>query len=423
MLRRILTFVAFVALVAAVSALVYFNPTDASFRYARDNTITLPLGVLMLGAALAGMVVMFLLFLLREGRHAVHEWRVQRGIRSAERTATLRAEARNLSLAGDFARSRTLFAKVMKMRDPDVADLIDYANTHTLEGNAREAKRLLENGQKDFGNDPLLLYELSKAARMAGDDAAAISALERALAVYPRSFRLLTLLRDALGDANAWERAAEIQERIVQLRPNDATEQNRVWGARYEAALRLAPAERMTALKAITGAQPEFSPAALERARTAHSAGDERRAVRILDKAIRQRPRGALFDELERICTANDPARVAKLYLKSVESFPNLNGLRARAARYLISIGRGREADEILRAGPSEDTRGVLSAARGLLLEAQSQLGTSGVTGTSTARRLTSQPHLWRCDGCKTPAERWTPRCSRCGVWGSVDDL
>lgn len=421
MLRRILTFVAFVALVAAVSALVYFNPIDASFRYAPDKTITLPVGVLMLGAALAGMVVMFLLMLLREGRHAVHEWRVQRGIRSAERTASLRAEARNLSLAGDFARARTLFSKVMKMRDPDVADLIDYASTFALEGNAREAKRLLEHGQKDFGNDPLLLVELAKTARLAGDDAAAISALERALAVYPRSSRLLSMLRDALMDGGAWARASEIQERIVQLKPNDPSERNRLWGARYEAASRLSPPERMAALKAITVAQPDFAPAALERARTAAGTGDTRRSLRILEKAIRQRPRGVLFDEIESLCSADDPGRVAKLYAKSVESFPQLDGLRARAARYLITIGRGQEADDLLRGAPTgADTRGVLSAARGLLLEARSQLGAPGSAGT---RRAEIREHLWRCDACSTPADRWTARCARCGAWALVDDL
>jgi tetratricopeptide (TPR) repeat protein len=420
MLRRILTFVAFVALVAAVSALVYFNPSDTSFRYAPDKTLTLPLGVLMLGAALAGMVVMFLLMLLREGRHAVHEWRVQRGIRSAERTANLRAEARNLSLAGDFARARALFSKVMKMRDPDVADLIDYATTHALEGNAREAKRLLEHGQKDFGNDPLLLFELAKASRTAGDDAAAISALERALAVYPRSTRLLTMLRDALMDGSAWERVAEIQERIVQLKPNDATERNRLWGARYEAALRMPPGERMAALKAITVAQPDFAPAALERARTAANSGDDRRSLRILEKAIRQRPRGVLFDEIEKLCSTGDPGRVAKLYAKSLESFPQLDGLRARAARYLITIGRGQEADDLLRgASPSDDTREVLGAARGLLMEARSQLG----GGASVPRLVGAERHLWRCEGCRTPTEVWAARCTRCGAWGLIDDL
>jgi thioredoxin-like negative regulator of GroEL len=174
----------------------------------------------------------------------------------------------------------------------------------------------------------------------------------------------------------------------------------------------------MAALKAITVGQPDFAPAALERARTAALAGDERRSMRILEKAIRQRPRGVLFDELEKLCTADDPARVAKLYVKSVEGFPQLDGLRARAARYLIHIGRTQEADAMLNAAPSDDTRGVLSAARGSLLEARSQL-----RGTAGGERPRPELHLWRCDACRTPAERWAARCTRCGAWGFVDDL
>jgi len=219
-------------------------------------------------------------------------------------------------------------------------------------------------------------------------------------------------------ETGAWNRTAEIQERIVQLKPNDEAERNRLWGARYEAATRMPPAERMAALKAITVAQPDFAPATLERARTAVLTGDERRSVRILEKAIRQRPRGVLFDELETAC-ANDPTRVVKAYSKSVEGFPRLDGLRARAARYLVQIGRSQEADALLRAGPSEDTRGILGAARGVLMEAQAQLG----GGRAGPRRSGTELHLWRCEACKNPAEKWTPRCLRCGAWGLVDDL
>jgi thioredoxin-like negative regulator of GroEL len=257
---------------------------------------------------------------------------------------------------------------------------------------------------------------------VAGDDAASISALERALAVYPRSTRLLTMLRDALMDGSAWQRAGEIQERIVQLKPNDPSERNRLWGARFEAASRLVPSERMAALKAITVAQPDFSPASLERARTAVGSGDERRGLRILEKAIRQRPRGILFDELEKLCGDDDPARVAKLYSRSLESFPQLDGLRARAARHLITIGRGQEAEGVLRAAPTaDDTRGVLNAVRVFLTDARSQLGSSAAT--TVARRPMAQPHLWQCEGCRTPTDHWAARCMRCGAWGLIDDL
>lgn len=422
MIRRTITFIGFVALVAAVSALAYLNPAETVFHYPPANEITLPLGVLMLASAIAGMIVMFLLMLAREGRNAVREWRVQRGIRSAERTASLRAEARSLALAGDYARARALFSKAMTMRDPDVGDLIDYADTYIQEGDPKEAKRVLENGQKDFGNAPLLLRAIAMTSRLTGDDAAAASALERALAVYPRSLRLLAPLRDILVDTGAWTRAQEIQQRILQLRPNDHREANRLLGLSYEAALRQPPAERLSALKAITNSSPEFTPAIVERARTLHAEGDPRRALRALDKALRRRPRGVLFDEIERIVGQDDPGRITKLYLKSVETHPTLDGLRARAARHLVRLERHDEAAALLKGSTSEDIKGVLAAARSALEEAKGRLEHE-TAGRSRASAVVLHTPAWTCEECGTLADRWVARCTRCGTWGSVDDL
>jgi uncharacterized membrane-anchored protein len=423
MLRRILAFIAFVALVAAVSALVYFNPGESSFRYSPDREIRLPLGVLMLVATVAGMLVMFLLMLLREGRHAVHEWRIQRGIRTAERTATLRGEARSLSLAGDYARARSLFTKATKIRTPDVGDLIDYAGTYLLEGNAKEAKKVLENAQKDFGNDPLLLSELARASRLAGDDAAAVSALERALAVYPRSSKLLAALRDVLVDTGAWARAAEVQERIVQLKPDDANERNRLIGVRYETAVRLPREERSAALSAIAASGDDFVPAVLERARGFADAGDASRAGKVLEKALRRRANGALLDEIERLAAPDDTARVAKLYVKLVETFPSSAVLRGRAARYLTNCGRSEQAAELLRGADADGAPPAIDAARVVLFESRGQSGEA----TEAAKRLVERESRlyapWRCGGCGGVADTWSARCPGCRAWGLIDNL
>jgi uncharacterized membrane-anchored protein len=423
MLRRILAFVAFVALVAAVSALVYFNPVESSFRYSPDRQISLPLGVLMLVAGVAGMLVMFLLMLLREGRHAVHEWRIQRGIRTAERTATLRGEARSLSLAGDYARARALFNKATKIRNPDVSDLIDFAGTYLLEGNAKEAKRILENAQKDFGNDPLLLSELARASRLAGDDAAAVSALERATAVYPRSIRLLAALRDVLVDSGSWSRAAEVQERIVDLRPENAAERNRLKGTRYEAALRLERNERAAALAALAAKDEDFVPATLERARALVNSGDTSRASKVLEKAVRRRPHAALLDEIERMGAADDTARVAKLYVKLVEGFPDSAPLRARAVRYLTSCGRSEQAADLLRLLPADGAPLPLEAARATLLDARGQPSEAIQAFKRVAERGAAVLAPWRCSACNALATEWTARCASCRTWGSIDSL
>src|SRR6185503_3337401 len=175
-------------------------------------------------------------------------------LQAAERTAEYQTEARSLALAGDFKRARLLLAKATNKRAPDVSDVVDYAETFLLEGDAGQARRVLEEGQKDFGNEPLLLFALARACRAGGDTAAAISTLERALRVYGSSLPILTMLRDLLFEAGSWERAGQVQELITGLRPTDERERNLLAGARFEAAKSQAADARASALRGVTGA-------------------------------------------------------------------------------------------------------------------------------------------------------------------------
>jgi HemY protein len=424
MLKRVLIFVVFIALVGAVSSLVYFNVQDTEFRLTPDQAFTLPLGVLMLVATLAGALIMFIAALMREGRHALRDWRVHREMQSAERTAEHRALARSLLLAGDYKRARSLFTRATKRREPDVGDVIDYAETYIIEGDPTQARRILEDGQQDFGNEPLLLYALANACCAAGDDAAAISNLERALTVYPSSADILTLLRDLLFKTGAWRRAQEIQQRIVELKPEDEVERNRLLGARYEAARLATGEEREAALKNITTFDPDFAPAIVERARVLAAAGDDKRAVKSLEKAARRKPRAGVLEELERLTPAEQAGRLVKLYSKLVAAHPDNAALRLRAARYLISAGRIEGAAELLD-GVSENGHGP--ALHALWAEVHSARSNPELAEASYRRALASSTSAardsLRCQRCGVTTDVWRARCERCGSWGSLEAI
>jgi len=108
MLRRLFTFLLFVALVAAAGLLVYLNPDESSLRLSRVYDLELPLGVLIVGSALAGGLLVFLASMLHEGRRALREWRARRRIASADRTAQLRTDGMALTVAGEHRRARAL---------------------------------------------------------------------------------------------------------------------------------------------------------------------------------------------------------------------------------------------------------------------------------------------------------------------------
>jgi tetratricopeptide (TPR) repeat protein len=423
MLRRILAFVVFIALIGAVSFLVYFNVQETQFRLTPKHTFNMPLGVLMLGATIAGALVMFVLALMREGRHALREWRVHRELRAAERTAEYQTEARSLALSGDFRRARALLAKATLKRAPDVSDTVDYADTFLLEGDALRARRVLEDAQKDFGNEPLLLYALARACRACGDLPAAISTLERAVRVYPASLPILMLLRDLLFEAASWQRACEVQERIIALKPNDEGERNWLAGARFEAAKREPIESRGSALRGITIEHPDFIPAVLARARELEETGEHRRAVRLLEKCAKRRPRSALLDELERITPEDKQSKLAKLYAKLVADDPGNAKLRTRAARFLVAIGRHDEAEHLLGPMSANGTAASAHALRAAIHEARADRERAQNEYKQAFAAHEFPARVIACERCDAVAPDWQERCARCGAWGTLEAL
>ncbi len=421
MLRRILLFVVFIVLVAAVSSLVYFNSQDIGFRLGPGLDYTLPLGMLMLAAALAGAAVSFLFALMREGRHAIREWRVQRELRHAERTAEYKASARSLLLAGEYERARALLTKATQSKPPDASDVVDYAETFLRSSDPEGARRALEEGQKDFGNDPLLLHALARALLAMGDHKAAIETLERAVSHCETSTVLLRMLRDLLFAQEQWERAAEIQQRLVDRQPQDAAERNRLLGARFEAAMQLNGNGRGEALQRLTGEEPEFVPAVTARAEALAAEGQLKKAIRLLEKSVKRRPHSAVLDTLERLTPAELQPRLVKFYQKAVNRHASNELLKLRAARVMTDAGKLAEADRLLQEVTESRAPAATAALRALIEEQREH----GELAQREARKALEAAELSKpepkCTACGVPSKAWQTRCPACGVWGSID--
>ena len=421
MVRRIATFIVLIALIGAVALLMYFNGQETSFRLTKDMSLTLPLGGLMMLAAIAGALFMFLLALMREGRHALRDWSVHREVRGAKRNAQHIVEARSLTLAGDYKRARTLLTRATQKSSPEIGDVIDYAETFLLDNDPVQARTILEEGQKDFGNEPLLLFALAKACRATGDAPAAVSALERAVSVYPRSTALLTMLRDVLFESESWTRAEEIQRRIVELNPDDASEKNWLLGARYEAASAASEGARDEALRDIAGDDPDFLPALIDRAVIAADAGDWWRAFKILEKSVKRRPHAVVLDTLEKIVPTEDAPRLSRIYSKLVASNPDDGVLKLRAAHYLIGHGRVEEAAEMLGPPPDNGSDPAALALWGAIHDAREESTLAHGSYRGALEGSASTGGGFACGVCATPAAQWQSRCDSCGAWGTLE--
>ncbi len=423
MLRRALTFLVLIGLVAAVASLVYWNAQETVFRLTPNYIFTLPLGVLMLGATVAGALLMFVIALWREGRHALREWRVHREMRAAQRSVETTAQARSLALAGEFTRARALLKRATQRRATELADIIDYADTFMLEGDPVQARKALEEGRRNFGNEPLLLHALAHACAAAGDRPTALTTLERALAVYPRSPRLLAFLRDVLFETGEWQKAETIQKRIVELNPQSPVERDRLLGARFEAALRTPETQRSPMLRAISHEAPEFVPGVVERAKLLARSGERRRALKVIEKTLWQKPRAVLLDLYEEIAGADDPARVCRLYAKLVVAHPGITGLKLRAAHAMIARHRLDEAATILGACSTNGSTPVAQVLWARIHDARNQPDLAHAAYREAIATGSTALSDFTCETCGARSESWDARCRHCGTWGRLEAL
>ncbi len=350
MLRRFVTFFTVVLLIGGATSLVYFNNQPTVIRLTPQHEFELRLGLLLLAAMLVGAAVVFLMLVAREGRHAFRQWRVTREKRIAERTTQHKVEARSLMLAGEHAKARALLERASRRSLPNVGDLVDYAETFAREGSPAKARQALEDGIKDFGNNPVLLYALARHCRALGDYAAAISAADRATASFPTSLDLFTLLRDLCVDTKAWVRAAEAQRHVVELAPTVVAEKERLLELRLAAAGTMQGADKDNALKAILAIDPDHVPTLAARARFLAAGGDARAAVKLLEKALKRTPAPRLVEALDEVAGEELAARAAKTIEKLEATYTADGALQLFMARRHLTQGAAHKADQALTA-------------------------------------------------------------------------
>ncbi|RMF20720.1 MAG: hypothetical protein D6760_10925 [Deltaproteobacteria bacterium] len=166
---------------------------------------------------------------------------------------------------------------------------------------------------------------------------------------------------------------------------------------------------------------PDFVPAICARAEALAEAGETRKAIRLLERAARRRPRTGILETLERLAGTDFKPRLIKFYSKLLARHPDNVALKLRAARVLLDAGKLADADKILDGIDASVDRATIAALRALLEERREHVDLA----QREARRAIEEARLDvprpRCGSCGAPSSTWQPRCPACGAWGSLE--
>lgn len=422
-MKRALTIVAAIALIAAVAFFVALNRTSAEFFYAPEKSLEAPLGGLVVAAFLAGVVVAFAAAAVVSTRHALTLWRQRRQHRRREQFDLWQQRAGALMWEGDSKQARALFEKATR-RDPrNAAAVVALAASYQVTGEDRRALQLLSDSVKRHHSaNPDVLFALEQVQANLGERAARLETLERLRALHPRAPRVLRDLRDAYIAAGRWSEAISAQEGIVaEIRDSERTarEQEKLLALRYQAALAVEdPRGRATALAALAERRTTPTPVAISLGDAFVDARDHEQAWSTWERALRTAPRTVIVERLTPLAT--DPRRqdrLSSLLGRLRQDDANLEHVKLLSAQAHLQAGRVAEAARDLEAiDPTHASSVLYFALRGETFQRRGQVDQAL---DAYARCLEAKPLEHRCRDCGRASDAWVGFCVSCGAWDS----
>jgi len=423
MLRLTLILASIVATLVGLGYLLHLNPDEVTIRLSSTTSWRAPLPVMMLAALVGGAALMFGISLIRAGRSAFVGWRSERVTRRTRRHQARKDQGLGFAWLGELDRARVTLAKALRDRPDDLAAFLLFAHTHLEEGDYRRALEVLQEGLDKRGHDPKLLLFLAEAQRGLGQTAAAIETLEQARRADPASPAIVGALRDAYVASARWPEAGRAQEELLGLlREPEARTEAEHWlvGMRYQSTLAIAdPPARVTALRALARAHPDFEPAAVTLGDLLLEAGQPRQAERVWRRAL---ARGACAGVLERL----------ELLLTGGPRERRLDALTRRLVRKRPDDGTARlfRVRRLLRANALEDAAAELAkvdapwtglpAYHALVAELHVKRGAPDDAVTAFRQALAAGAvEAFRCSVCGAEREEWAAFCEGCRSWGS----
>lgn len=288
----------------------------------------------------------------------------------------------------------------------------------------------LEGQPANGEHDPQAVEVVRQAAeaRATGRVDEARTLYRHATARWPAHTEALRALRDLAAEAQDWEEAIAVHQRLFDLTPPADRAAEAQWLAvgHYEMgrqALAQKQSERAIGhLRSALRADREFVPAAVALGDALEAAGDVREAVRTWERAVEIRPALALLARLERAYRDQGrPTRMIALYRAASKRAPDDLALAAALGRVYFELEMLDEAAEQfekieVRAPDVPVVHAYLGAVferRGDTREAFDEYRRALQLGHAF-----DWPH--RCSACGATAPRWEDRCASCHRWNTL---
>lgn len=430
-MKKALAAIGIVALAAALAYVTWLNPVPVEFRFAPEQRLTLQLGLLLIGAFFAGVLVTVLGGSTLQLARSLRRWPERRQERHAVRVTEWERAGTALTWDGELDRARNLLLKAWRRQPHNSAAAIALASSYTDTGELEAARRILQEAMSRDASDPDLRLALSQAMERGGELPEAIRILETVRVQHPRAQRALLRLRDLYCRAGRWKEAAEVQAAYVDSLPSSAdarSERELLIRLRYQAALAVEdPAARAEALSLILQLDRNFFPAVVSLGDALAESQKLGEAMKLWERTFKQMPRLVLVERmLSHQSSPGDRSRAVALLRKYRPQPPESDGTQVIAARLALGDGDLDTASAELSAVQRQDAPPVQRLWAEIYRRRQQHdraVEALAQVADQTAAALAAG---YRCATCGRAVRDWAGYCPGCNRWDtyrSVADL
>ena len=418
---------AFLSIIVFAGILIYLyslNPVRIQFQYFWGDYVETALSTLLIGAALIGAVITFLIYFVRDVRKAVKERREQR---VREQLWETFYQATDALFKGDLPKAEKQILAYLSKRPDDPKVYLKLVEVYQRAGKSKKAIETLEKA-KDLKIDQLeILFREAQIYKETKDYTGAIQTFQEIITLSPTNREAMRELRDIYIEKREWEEAIKLQRKIIKITPPGEIEGERKLqrGLRYEhAGLMAEKGEEdrgMKELKDIIREDPSFCPPHVLLGELLHRAGETKEAIKVWRRGFEKTHEIIFLNNLEDLYLADEnPRGIIHLYLDAMKKEPNNIVIPFFYARLCLRLEMIDDALETLQ--EMEPNLSEHPSYHYLLAEGYSHRGDYEQAAMEYRKGLKLEGGTYvpyRCSNCQREVKDWLPLCPDCNQWGT----
>ncbi|MEO5355875.1 MAG: hypothetical protein H7844_01080 [Nitrospirae bacterium YQR-1] len=420
----------FLAMLCGVFYLAIYNSDSVRLHLTKDVAYDLPLIALMAISTVAGAVLMFVIFFIRDTKNYIQSRLTLKKRKREEMSQVLYSKALNYASANLTEEAVSELQNALKENPEHIPSIIKLADTYVEKNEPMKALELYHKAlSMDSGNIEILLKSLEvRIAQGALHEAVEIA--DKILSTEPNNAPALYKKREIFERQSRWDDLMHLQKTIIKNLPeNDPQKETQgkiLHGYEYEygrQSLENSEVEKARKVfKEVIKHEKSFIPAHLGLAEVFLLEGNTEEAINYLEKVYKETNSLIILARLEDLLiNESEPSRLIRIYKNALSDDPGADAIKLFLGKLYYRLEMLDDSLDTFNSFDGTSTYSEVHKIKGSLFLRRGECEKASaeflkIIGLKRALRIP-----YHCLNCNHEATDWEGRCPSCKTWNTYD--